>query len=299
MTQRIGKSAWIFGLVLIILFGSVLIIPHRASAQYIPSVTLTFPASQQAEVYPGANGTAVFSGKLTISCNYATSTVISVKSQSAGTEGWSVAISPCGVSCEPGTNVERDVTVTVWVPPETKQMSGNIELLAETKTTTPGVATSNEGGATIQVQVKPYYMLSVGCAVPYKEVGPGTEVSFDIDILNLGNAVGMFKVEIQDKADLIDEDWIVPETISSLRIESKAQHTLTLKFNTPREWTLWKDTPQEIRIKIISEESQKYVDFSVFVRQKGTYIPGFEPALLVLAICLVAVVLRNKKSLIK
>ena len=54
--------------------------------------------------------------------------------------------------------------------------------------------------------------------------------------------------------------------------------------------------PQDIKINIKSQTSNKTVEFVLYIRQKGTYIPGFEPALLIIALCTITIILKNKKS---
>ncbi|MDI6917153.1 MAG: hypothetical protein QMC80_05080 [Thermoplasmatales archaeon] len=266
----------------------LLCIPGNASAQYWPVVEFKFTDSPQTvDVEPGANYTVVFHGTLSTHCDNPLTVDFEIK-RSTNAADWTVALSPSSISLPPGDN-DRDVTLSVWVPPETSsKISGNIEVTA--RGWVYGSFGGTEGKDTVQVHVKPYYKLSIASSEAYQEVTPHSKASFKFNIQNVGNTV------INDLTVSVEtpSGWRPIYPTSSIYINEKEIQSVIISVETPQEWTLWKDKPERINITVSSTQAGISENYNVYVREKGTYIPGFDPIFVIVAFGIALAILGKR-----
>jgi len=291
-----GYKLKIIGLVGI-LFVSMLLLPSSVNAQEgtIPVAKIVGPMIENpigfADVDPASNGTVVFTGTLEVSCQWATITEIEV---SCDKPDWTVTISPAAVGLEAGSPATAVVSVIVKVPQETDfDKVGKISIKGETRTATPW-GYDTDFSYELTVGVNPYYVMTIGSATPYKELPPHTITTLDITVRSLGNAmVNDLKVSIENENEL--KGWVVLLPASALNISGGESQTVSIKIETATDWTLWKDNVQRIVVKIESETAGVSETYTVYIRQKGTYIPGFDPMFVLIALCMITLILKKRR----
>ncbi|MEW6069265.1 MAG: choice-of-anchor T family protein [Candidatus Thermoplasmatota archaeon] len=246
---------------------------------------------------PSGSCTAIFSGYFNYTCSYLMIVHFNVKLEGEDTYEWSVAISPSRIIALAGTH-QLPVHVHVHIPPATKESAaGKITVIVDVMPLgrlEPEFTVKDE----LMVRVKPFYKLAIACARPYSELSPGKEHYFNIQIANLGNGKDIFAVEITNQKEFEELGWFIDKSSTSIQLASGATGNILIKAVPLREWTLWKDNIMRLDLKVASLVSQEvvYDTLSVFIRQRGTYIPGFEPIFAIIGLGLVAVVLKKVKK---
>ena len=285
------------GLIAILFVGMLLIVPSnvKGDAGVIPVAELYIPQPtiKSVDADPASDGTTSFLGELKVSCQYPTVTEFEI---SCSQSDWVVAISPASVGLPAGDPSTADVTIVVKVPQGTNaDVAGIVTIDGDTRTATPGLSWSREFGTQVTVMVNKYYVFSVSSPTPYIETGPHTQVTIKVNIENMGNAVvDDLYVTVENKKQLVSDGWTIIEPATKLQVSGEQNITVIIKVETPMKWTLWTDTPQEIVIKVSSSTAGISETYSTYIRQKGTYIPGFEPTIILIALGLIAVMLKKK-----
>ncbi|MBU4255900.1 MAG: hypothetical protein L6265_06095 [Thermoplasmatales archaeon] len=283
------------GLIALLFVGMILTVPINVKGDaegYIPVAKLDIPNNlEYVDVDPASNATAVFSGTLHVSCQSATITEFEL---SCSQSDWVVAISPASVGLPAGTQT-ADVTIVVKVPQKTdSDIAGTVRIDGRTRTATP-ISYSTGFANEVTVMVNKYYVFSVSSSTPYIETNPHTQTIIKVDIENMGNAVvDDLYVTVENKKQLISAGWTIIEPATKLQVSGEQNITVHINVETPMDWTLWTDSPQEIIIKVNSKNAGIDETYSTYIRQKGTYIPGFEPAIMLIALGLIAVMLKKK-----
>lgn len=236
------------------------VMSKNVSAQYIPVASIEFETTvQYVDVDPGSDGTTMFNGTLYVECDYPTITEFNVTGF-AGTEKWTITISPSAVSLPSGTN-EENVSVIVRVPLGTSaDIAGSVRIDGTTRTTTP-ISYSASFSNQVVVIVNKYYALSVTCSEPYKETTPMNNVSFILQITNLGNAmIDDLKIDVENKDEIGNWTVIVPSTY--LQIDEKETKNVAVNVIAPQEIDY---SPQKITINVSSQIANLSKTYSVYV----------------------------------
>ncbi|MDI6707841.1 MAG: hypothetical protein QMD21_03420 [Candidatus Thermoplasmatota archaeon] len=276
------------------------LLSRHGSAQFEGTVegNLEFESDQLwIDVSPSGNCTAIFSGYFNYTCGYLMLVYFNVKLDGEDTYEWSVAISPSRFTALAGTH-KLPVHVHVHVPPRTKESTvGKITVIVDV---IPLGRLEPEFKLKYQltVAIKPYYKSAIICSKPYSELPPGKEHYFNIQITNLGNGIDVFTVGVTNQNEFEELGWFVDKSSSSVQLPSGATGSVSIKVVPLREWSLWKDNIMKLDLKVVSLISQEevYDTLSVFIRQRGTYIPGFESTLAIICLALVAVMLKRSKK---
>ncbi len=273
------------------------------AAGYVPVAWLEFTAAETkkfVDVDPRANCTVTFTGTLHVECQWPTITEFEV---SCNQPDWTVTISPGAIGLEPGTQ-EATVNIIVKVPQGTySEIFGKIDINGITRTATP-ISYICRFSNSVTAGINKYYSTMIACRDPYREVSPYTRTSFDISIFNLGNAyIDDIKLEIENADEL--SGWVVNMNASSIPLPGGSSSGgafipgsagLILYVETPREWTAWKDSVKEIKIKIYSDKVPTVEQsYSVFLRLRGTYIPSFDATLVIMALSVTILLIRKLK----
>ena len=83
-------------------------------------------------------------------------------------------------------------------------------------------------------------------------------------------------------------------------VESKDFKLVKITATTPQDWTVWSNEISTVEIKVSSENSERSgvivnEQYTFYTRQKGFYIPGFDPTITILALAGLAAVGVKKK----
>ena len=251
---------------------------------------------QQVDVSPGSNCIAHFTGNISYSYSYQMMIYVSAKIEN-NPGGWKVAVTP--TKAKQSGNGTMPFTLDVHAPPETSNSVPGVVVVVDVEGMPYGWAEPYiTGHETCMVSVKPFYKLSIECVTPYQQMAPNTETYFNIYIVNLGNSNDIYGVEITNRDEI--KGWIIQEKFSSIYIPEKSIANIPIMVVAPYGWTLWEDKILKIDIKVTSVTSENTEevseDFNIYVRQRGTYIPGFDPTFMIITLGIMAIVLRRMRK---
>jgi hypothetical protein len=293
------KHAIRTGIIFIILFTFVFtVVPLHTTALLDNSLSLDFDkAIENVDVSPNANGTAIFSGMLEVSAEYIMEIRLSAQINGNGTENWVVSVNPSYIRVMGGTEF-IPITVSVKVPVSTDHSVSGVIMLDVRGNPWGTGAVPIDADQQLLVNVDPFYGLSVSSSEPYQEITPHSRTTIDVRIENFGNTVvDDINVDVENRKQLEDAGWIILLPSSRTEVGSSGESVIVhVVVETPRDWTLWTDKPQEIIIGVDSEKANIHETYSTYIRQKGTYIPGFDPMITITILSMIAIVLRKVRK---
>jgi hypothetical protein len=296
-------------LILLVLFGSMFIyIPKeedKVEAVGSPAIRIELAQTKQtAYVAPGQDGVVTFTGQVTATIPWSPNVQYLVVTLQADAGGWPVSVPPSLTFNRAITT--QGFTLSVQVPVETSQKTQGQLSISGRWRYSPGTLGGTVDPATAIIVIKQYYQFSVGCDKPYVQVGPGSSLGFKIRLINEGNAADRLRVEITNLDRLANKGWTIQLSQDKFSVPEKQEKVLTVSVTTPVEWNIWKNDVDTIRLRIVSAQAESLgdisdiADYSLYIRQRGFSIPGYEPVLAVMALTLMAVVLigfaRRKRT---
>jgi len=289
----------------IILIGAFLVvmveIPGEAeAAQPIATIALDDP-EQTAKVGPGQDGIVTFTGTVGVQMVGPGANVQLIVVKLTAESPWVTSISPSTIVFQAqNLNEEKIFTVVVKVPNfESFSTQGNVQI-SGTVNTVPGVLLSTIAPTGGIITIEPYYQLRVSCPEPYIEISPGDPLLFSVTIKNEGNSQDRIQIDIPNQKELTDEEWVVSLGTRTMMLEEKKEQVIKLSITPPMDWTLYRNRVTNVKLEVKSITSTQgqsamvetqYFDF--YVRDKGIYIPGFEPLFALMALVIVAVAMRK------
>ena len=269
--------------------------------------TIEFEESEQkANVGLGETGIVKFTGKATAGLIGPGENVQMIQLDLTVVCAWSYSITPSTLFFEPGVNEEKFFEVVVKVPnfwPFTQP--GRVEVSGQTRTIPGAPVVRPISGINGIISIEPFYQLTVSCESPYIEISPGDPLVFSLKVKNDGNSLDEIKIDVDNMGDMAKEGWVVTLGQTSLTLEEKKEQVVKLSIGSPEDWTLYRNRVTRVEVTVTSltsltsssePETQKY---NLFIRDKGIYIPGFEPMFALLALVIVAAAMRmsiNKRK---
>ena len=159
--------------------------------------------------------------------------------------------------------------------------------------------------AEAQISVTPGYipLINVYTNKPTREVAPQTSVNFPIEISNEGNKETIVTGHIVS----IPRDWTAYLPQSQIVIPSSIEggdnkRTVTLSVTPPYGFG-WHNELKTITVDFVAQASPPgsstktgEYHFQVMIRNRGFSLPGFEPALLLIAFLFVSLIMKKRKN---
>jgi hypothetical protein len=298
----IGKKAFrvsIF-LILVLMLGSLFMyLPKEtdeAEAVGAPAIRIELAQTKQtAYVAPGQDGVVTFTGQVTATIPWSPNIQYLVVTLSADAGGWPVSVPPSLTFNK--AQRQQSFTLSVQVPVETSQKTqGQLSVSGKWRYS-PGSLGGTVDPATAIIVIKQYYQFSVGCEKPYVQVGPGSSLGFQIRLINEGNAADRLRVEVTNLDKLAEMGWTIQLSQDKFSVPEKQEKVLTVSVTTPVEWNVWKNKVDTIRLRIVSAQAESLgdisdiADYSLYIRQRGFSIPGYEPVLAIMALTILSVLM--------
>jgi len=286
-------------MLLALLLGTLFVlIPEEAEVDAVgaPAITVRItPESQTALVAPGQQGVVIFTGEVTALIPWSPRVQYLIVYLTYDAMGWATSGTPQLIFTRAQDTMP--FSCTVQVPPMTShQATGTLSVNVQWGYN-PGI-----GGGTLPsptqaiILVEQYYLMSVGCDKPYVQISPGQSIGFKMRLINDGNDLDRFRMEITNQKDLIDDDWTVQLSQNEFTVPSMQERIVTVSITTPIKTIIWKNDVEQIQIKVASSQADSLgkpsypADYTLFVRQRGAQIPGFEPTIILIALALISAV---------
>jgi len=296
-----GRSLYSGAAVFVMLLSVVLVVvpqPGNAALNPVPVLTLRLdPSSQPSQPTESSIGSVMFTGTATID-KFPVERLVATLNPSCD-QGWVSIMSPTTMVFTSTT--PQTFTVSVVIPQDTPN---NIQgkLTVDGRAIGGGLQ-SNAAQASAIITVDPYYRVNIETDAPYREIQPGSQVYYSFRIVNMGNAVDSFSLEISNLRDLVAKKWTV--TLSSTtvpKVNPKEYKVVKVVAQSPRDWAIWKNEPTVITLKVTSQnaESSNVVlppqSFPVYAYERGFSVPGFDPIFLFAALAIGIVFLRKSRQ---
>ncbi len=299
-TNPIRLLTFIGLLALGLVIGIFIVAEVAEAAQPVVTIGLDQP-TKEADVAPGKSGLVQFSGTVSASQIGPGQQVQQIRvNLDASAGGWPATISPESIVFDsPGT---QPFSLSVKAPPRTSHRIAQEVIITGTAQELPGLATVTIPETKGAVYIQQFYKFSVECEKPYLQVQPGKQVMFSLKINNEGNDADTIKISVDNREELGEIGWTVQLSSQTREVLESESDSLTVQVTTPPRWTLYKNEVREVRVKFFSFYAQTNEGlaieevFPIFVRMKGTYIPGFEPMWVIFGIVGVGLFLKTRKS---
>jgi len=290
-------------LITIVIMGGILGImakmPEEAeAAQPVASIKLD-TNEEIARVGPGETGIVIFTGLVDVNMIGPGQSVQMIVVTLEADAGWPATVSPSTLYFEASQmGQSKAFSVTVKVPNFTSfAMSGKLTVSGTVRTMPGAPMYSTASPAMGIITIKPYFMLTVSCEKPYIEVNPADALNFKLRIKNDGNTKDRITMEITNMDDL--RGWVVTLGTRSLFLEENKEDVINIAITTTQDWTLYRNrvTKVDITVKSVtsldhsSQPETQYYTF--FIRDKGIYVPGFEPMFAIMALAIVAIAMKR------
>lgn len=235
-------------LVLILFFLLIFISQPVSSSPGWPTASISlYTVSSTAHVGPGDTGEVFFNGTVTVTCNSATSVEVSLDA----TDNWnSAVVSPASLLFT--QDGEQPFTVKVTVPlGESFSTIGTLTVTGEL-TMYPGGFTGQIMGVDGRINVAQYFQFSLNTSDTIVETTPGLVAEFNLIIVNEGNHIDTFSVEVVNSEELSINGLSPPLNSSIIEIPEGGNETINIFVKIPSlKSTLG---TYEIKIKVWSEK---------------------------------------------
>ena len=193
------------------LLPAMLLLPNSAGAGPGGMPTLFIkvePPSQEAVVSPSAQGSVEFCGTVQVQHIIGPVTITLMSSVDGG---WASQCAPSTMEVRNESAV--NFSVTVIVPQATPaSIIGTLKVDARGQGTGYVITASCQA----MITVKPYYRFSLNCTSPYQQIKPGNQAEFDVKVINEGNSVDSFELEIENQKELESKGWTI--TLSTAQV---------------------------------------------------------------------------------
>jgi hypothetical protein len=224
------------------------------------------------------------------------------------TAGWEVTDIPVYTVSRVGID-EPEFSVSVFVPQLTTA-TGKSEvhevIISGTWWYEPeieGLTSSGEIPATSTfLYVNQVYQYQIRSEPGYIQTAPGGQFDLDLIIENTGNGDDEIEVVIERRARMEDNGWAFIMDRTHYELPRGGTQKVNIKVTTPNRWDGWRNVISVIRFRVTSSQASQNNDvsqevyYSVYVRQRGVSVPGFEAPLMLAAVILAsALTLRRRR----
>jgi len=173
------------------------------------------------------------------------------------------------------------------------------------KAEVPGKGLYGGANTTTSITVTPGYipLINVYTKKPTIEVAPQTSVNFPIEISNEGNKETIVTGNIVN----LPKDWVAylpqSQVIIPSSLEGKDNKKTVVLSVTPPYGFGWHNELRTIGVDFVAQasppgsfEKTGIYHFQVMIRNRGFSLPGFEPALLLIAFLMVSILMKKRRN---
>jgi hypothetical protein len=267
----------------------------EAAGEVTVSVVLDGEKTIQVDVGPGTDGVITFTGTVTAT------QPVDVQAQLAIVElvvnsgtFQSTEIAPI-IIYDQGR--EARFAFSIQVPPgyESTTVLGDMVLsIGGTWRYEPGGESGSVTEVEFIVDIDPFYLYKISSPQQYVQTSPGGEFDVELRVRNEGNSNDRIQIDLLNREALDKAGWSVQYDVSAFELPYNEEKGIKLHVTTPVEWKGYKNTVTPIRFAVTSTYSaighdlSEQVTYTIYVRERGVAVPGFDVPLVVLALLAVA-----------
>lgn len=154
----------------------------------------------------------------------------------------------------------------------------------------------SEAQAGFLVQSVPYGKVILQSDKPFQKVSPGKEYPFRVRVVNNGNSLDSFQIEVTNSEELQKKGFSISlSSTTTKNIDPTAYDLITIQMQTPREFG-WKNEYYNLAVRAVSEiDATQRSDYTVTIWVYGFGVAGFEPLYSIFALAIIASVMARRK----
>lgn len=211
------------------------------------------------------------------------------------TGGWAVTEIP--VMTVTRTRTLLNFSVSVIVPPfsiSTEESEIHKIIISGSWVLEPGFGSGQISPAEAFIHVNQIYQYSIRADPGYVHTSPGGEFNIDLVIENTGNGDDEIEVSIGRRETMENNGWVFVMKETHFDIPRGETVRIPLTISTPKRWDGWRNVISVVNFQVTSTKAiqnndvSEVVSYSLYIRQRGVSIPGFEVPLMLASILLVA-----------
>jgi len=263
-------------LLLLTIVPAQLAVPAEAGVSPLPQMAMSFERSgiTVAPTYSNPGSKTV---RGTLSIDKIPGERLAVTLYGTIDTGWAIGISPMQLLFVNNLKV-AGFAVTVTAPMGTPaSLTGDLRIEARAQ----GLSLEPMVVGHVVVTVDPFFMLYIESPNPYKEVTPGSRLSFQVDLRNAGNSMDSYDIFIENQEELAGMGWTVSfSTPVVTKVRSGDIKSARLSVMAPQKSTLYKAEGTVIDVRAISHNARdtggtmdRVYPFVVY--ERGTFIDPF------------------------
>ncbi|OYT46155.1 hypothetical protein B6U90_01690 [Thermoplasmatales archaeon ex4484_6] len=268
------------------------------------SATITLdPDEPNVDVDPQRGGVITFTGKVVTTQPRDFDFQFGIiRLDAVCTAGWRVTEIP--VLTVTLSHRSPEFSVSVFVPQMTtateKDQIQKI-IISGNWTYEPGLLSGRIDPAEAFIHVDQVYQYSAWCEPGYVQTSPGGQFTVDLIVENQGNGDDEIDVTIDRRATMEDNGWAFIMPMSKFKVPYEGSVKIPVTVSAPTRWDGWRNVISVIRFSITSVQAAKNGDvaedvkYSLYIRQRGVAIPGFEPALVLLSVLMVSLIVMKRR----
>lgn len=255
------------------------------------------------DVDPQRGGIITYTGSIrTVQVNDPDFQLANVFLEANCSAGWRVTEIPV-LTLTRGTSV-RQFSVSVFVPQlykaseidtiHTLTIKGNWAY-------DPGILTGDIDPTNVFLHVNQVYQYTIKCNPGYIHTSPGGEFIIDLEITNEGNGDDEVEISIDRRDRMEDNGWAFVFSQTQFILPYDETIIVPVRVTTPSRWDGWRNVISVIRFQVTSSQALQNSDvaenvyYSVYVRQRGVSVPGFEAPLLLVSVMAVAFLMVRRR----
>lgn len=165
----------------------------------------------------------------------------------------------------------------------------------------PGLLSGDIEPMTGMIYVDQFYQCSIGCESPYIQTAPGGRIEIELLIANEGNGDDKINLEVHNRDHLDNEGWVVEQFQNFYQLKRGETIKVSIGVVAPKNWDPWVNEITFIKFHVTSTQAGltqnvgEHVYYSVYIRQRGASVPGFEVPVVLFSILLVALLTIHKR----
>lgn len=255
-----------------------------------------------AQVDPARGGIVTFTGYIIgeqpvdLGAQYAVVNLV------AEIEGWEVTRIPSLVLTRMTSQVPFSVSVIVPANTETSGMDVTKTMtISGTWAYEPGVQEGVVNPLDVFVYIDQFYEYRVRAKHPFIQTSPGGEFDIEIEVTNEGNGDDEISIDIDRRGNMESHGWAFVFETTNWNVPYQKTVKIPVHIATPKKWDGWRNKITVIKFRITSDQAvqtnslAESATYSIFIRQRGVSVPGFEPLIVIFAILFCSLFMYRKR----
>lgn len=244
-----------------------------------------------AEVDPVRGGIVTFTGKVSIDQPVDLDAQYVSVQLHAEVGGWEVTEIPLMTVARLPTIIPFSVSAIVPQNTRTSRMDvTEVMTITGSWSYEPGLLQGQVEPVDVLVYIRHFYQHSVKCSTPYIHTSPGGEFDLELEIVNEGNGDDEVVIDIDRRDRMEDHGWTFVFDKAKYAVPHGESITVKFHVSTPKKWDTFRNNIVVLHFVVTSDQAARSnavsetAFYSVYVRQRGVAVPGFEAPLMLLAL---------------